>query len=230
MSDTHPRPPEQTLEWQSRSLPDADRTWEPSATDAADKAELHFERLSRELNRFEILGELGRGGMGVVYKARQRGLNRLVALKMILAGAHAGLAAIERFRLEAAAVARLKHPGIVQVYEIGEFEERPFFAPEYIEGGTLAQRLAKSPLTFRESAQVTRQLALAMDYAHAQGVVHRDLKPANVLLQTQEDAFGESTESSFDGSSNSSFTHKITDFDLAKQIDSEGDGQTQSGE
>jgi serine/threonine protein kinase len=131
---------------------------------------------------FELLGELGRGGMGVVYKARQISLNRLVALKMILAGAHAGAQDLERFRNEAEAVARLQHPNIIQIHEVGEAEGRPFFALELVEGGSLADLLDGTPQPARDSAQLIETLARAIHAAHQQGIVHRDLKPANILM------------------------------------------------
>jgi serine/threonine-protein kinase len=158
---------------------------------------------------YVVLQELGRGGMGVVYAARQLGLNRTVALKMILSGGQAGAEELTRFRTEAEAAARLQHPNIVQVYEVGEHEGRPFFSLEFCPGGSLAQRLTGAPLGANEAASLAEQLALAVQSAHDAGVLHRDLKPANVLL----------TE---DG------TPKVTDFGLAKRLDA-GAGQTQSG-
>jgi serine/threonine-protein kinase len=134
------------------------------------------------LSGYEMLGELGRGGMGVVYKARQVALKRVVALKMLLGGGHAGTEELARFRREAEAVARLQHPNIVQVYEVGEHQGQPCFALEYVEGGTLAQQLAGTPQPPRQAAQLLATLARAMHYAHQRGVIHRDLKPANVLL------------------------------------------------
>src|SRR5262245_7807733 len=131
---------------------------------------------------YEILGELGRGGMGVVYQARQIPLNRVVALKMILAGGHERPADRARFRAEAEAIARLQHPPIVQVYEIGEHDGRPFFSLEFCAGGSLAQQLNGTPLPPREAAQLVETLARAVQAAHDKGVIHRDLKPANVLL------------------------------------------------
>jgi tRNA A-37 threonylcarbamoyl transferase component Bud32 len=157
---------------------------------------------------YEILGELGRGGMGVVYKARQTKLNRVVALKMILAGGHAGAADLSRFQTEAQAIARLQHANIVQVYEVGEHEGKPFFSLEYCGGGSLEKKLTGTPLPAREAAQLIETLARAMQVAHDHHIIHRDLKPANVLL----------TE---DG------TPKITDFGLAKNLDEAG--QTHSG-
>jgi serine/threonine-protein kinase len=158
---------------------------------------------------YEILGILGRGAMGVVYKARQRGLKRLVALKMILSGDHASESELGRFRSEAEAVAQLQHPNIVQIYEVGEDDGRPFFSLEFVDGQSLDKKAAGTPMPPREAAALVRTLALAMHHAHEHGIIHRDLKPANVLL-TQ------------DG------TPKIGDFGLAKRIE-EDTGQTKSG-
>ncbi len=157
---------------------------------------------------YEILGTLGRGGMGVVYKARQRGLSRIVALKMILSGSHAGAAERQRFRWEAEAVARLQHPNIVQIHEVGEHDGLAYFALEYCGGGTLAGRLAAAPMSPHEAARTVEVLARAVHAAHQADLVHRDLKPSNVLI-------------SDDG------TLKITDFGLAKNLAVAG--QTLSG-
>ncbi len=188
----------------------------------------------------EILGVLGRGGMGVVYKARQVKLKRLVALKMIRAGDQAEEADLARFRVEAEAVARLQHPNIVQIYEIGEHNGQPFLSLEFVGGGTLATRLAGTPQPPRQSAELVRTLALAMDVAHQRGIVHRDLKPANVLLAEEsttddtDDTDKEKKRSSLPSADpchpcnpwfNSS--PKITDFGLAKRLDDVG--QTQTG-
>jgi WD40 repeat protein/tRNA A-37 threonylcarbamoyl transferase component Bud32 len=158
---------------------------------------------------YQILGELGRGGMGVVYKARQVKLNRLVALKMILAGAHAGEDDLVRFRIEAEAVAHLQHPNIVQIYEVGEQDGLPYFSLEFCPGGNLAEQINRRPLPSQRSAQLLETLARAMHAAHQAGVIHRDLKPPNVLLGA-------------DGQP------KITDFGLAKRLEGEG-GRTQTG-
>jgi len=148
---------------------------------------------------YEIVAELGRGGMGVVYQARQTKLNRLVALKMILHAGHASTSELVRFLAEGEAVAQLQHPNIVQIYEIGQQTGLPYFSLEYVEGGTLAGRLQDGPLPPREAARLTETLARAMAYAHGRGLIHRDLKPSNVLLAA-------------DG------TPKITDFGLAKRL------------
>jgi serine/threonine-protein kinase len=158
---------------------------------------------------YEILGVLGRGAMGVVYKARQRGLNRIVALKMISAGAHHGPADLARFRSEAIAVADLQHPNIVQIYEVGEDRGHPFFSLEYLAGDSLAKKIAGTPQPPREAARLVRALADGMDCAHRRGIIHRDLKPANVLL----------TE---DGEP------KVSDFGLVKRLEDDA-SQTQSG-
>src|SRR5262249_1970139 len=131
---------------------------------------------------YEILGVLGRGGMGVVYHARQTKLKRLVALKMILACAHAGPQELARFRLEAEAIARLQHPNVVQIYEIGEHGGKPYFSLEFVDGGSLRNTLTGTPLPAREATRLVETLARAMQAAHQLGVIHRDLKPANVLL------------------------------------------------
>jgi serine/threonine protein kinase len=150
---------------------------------------------------YDILEVLGRGGMGVVYKARQHGLNRIVALKMILAGASASPQDLSRFRAEAEAVAQLAHSNIVQIYEIGEQGGCPFLALEYVGGGSLAQHLDGTPVAPKQAAETVVALARAVQHAHERGIVHRDLKPANVLLHA-------------DG------TPKIADFGLAKRADS----------
>lgn len=150
---------------------------------------------------YEILALLGRGGMGVVYKARQLGLNRVVALKMVLAGANASPQDLARFRAEAEAVAQLAHLNIVQIYEIGEQNGCPYLALEYVGGGSLAQHLDGTPVAPRQAAELIVALARAVHHAHEKGIVHRDLKPANVLLLA-------------DG------TPKIADFGLAKRSDS----------
>jgi serine/threonine-protein kinase len=172
--------------------------------------------------RYEILGELGQGGMGVVYKARDPRLKRLVALKMVLGGAYAGRERLARFRAEAEAVARLRHGNIVQIYEVGEYAGGHYIALEFIEGDTLAQRLAQSPLPPREAAALVHTLAGAVHYAHEQGIVHRDLKPANILLA----APGFAAEA---GPQAAELTPKITDFGLAKRLAEDG-GRTQTGD
>jgi WD40 repeat protein len=160
---------------------------------------------------YEVLGELDRGGMGVVYRARQILANRLVALKMIRAVEHAGPTERLRFQIETEAVARLQHPHIVQLYEVGEVRGQPFFSLEFCDGGTLTDQLKKQRPTPREAAALIETLARAMHYAHLRGVVHRDLKPGNVLLAGAERVA------------------KITDFGLAKRIDAEAREVSQSG-
>jgi serine/threonine protein kinase len=178
---------------------------------------------------YEILEELGRGGMGVVYKARQVALDRTVALKMILAGAHAGPKELARFRAEAAVIARLQHPNIVQIYDVGEAEGRPYFAIEFVAGGSLARHLQGVPRAVRPAARMVETLARAVHAAHANGVVHRDLKPANILLAPTVPGSVIAPENARAASARTrdrgwlSATPKVTDFGVAKCV--AGDGE-----
>jgi CHASE2 domain-containing sensor protein len=176
---------------------------------------------------YEILAELGRGGMGVVYKARQLALKRIVALKMLRAGADAGPDLLARFRAESEAVARMQHPNIVQVYDLGEHAGQPYFVLEYLDGGTLARRLKEGPLPIPQAVALVVTLARAVQHAHERGVIHRDLKPANVLLQKDEGRRMKDEKENSSGSSfilhPSSFLPKIADFGLAKMLDEASD-------
>ncbi|MFO0969148.1 MAG: protein kinase [Gemmataceae bacterium] len=198
---------------------------------------------------YTVLEVLGRGGMGVVYKARQDKANRLVALKMILSGAHASDAERQRFQAEAEAVALLAHPNIVQVYEVGETPDgHGFFSLEYVPGGTLATRLRGGPLSAADAAALIESLARAMQHAHERGIIHRDLKPQNILMVESAAPSSEqqTMRASASGSAGSSATlasgsststarrlsgalaAKISDFGLAKRRESAG-GETRSG-
>lgn len=161
------------------------------------------------IGEYQILDVLGRGGMGIVYKAKHVTLNRLVAIKMILAGSHANEDQIKRFMSEARAVAGLQHPNIVQIFDIGEHEELPYFSLEYVDGASLEDVLREESASPNDAAKMVASLAEAMQYAHDAGILHRDIKPANVLI-------------SKDG------IPKITDFGLAKQIQND-DEQTKTG-
>jgi WD40 repeat protein/serine/threonine protein kinase len=183
---------------------------------------------------YEIIRELGRGGMGVVYQARQVGLNRMVALKMILAGAHAGPTHVARFRQEAEAIASLHHPNIVHIYDIGEADGIPYCALEYVEDGNLGQRLRGDPQAIEPAVALIETLAHTIHFAHQRGIVHRDLKPSNILLQgvgSGESGIGKGTSTSrLLPTPNSRLpVPKITDFGLAKRLDEHGGG-TLSGE
>lgn len=153
----------------------------------------------QEFGEFELLEELGRGGMGVVFKARHRSLNRTVALKMILQGELASEESRRRFITEAHAAAKLQHPSIVSVYEVGETDGRLYFAMEYVQGRTLQEVLSDGPISTRRAAEILYQIAIAIDFAHQRGVLHRDLKPSNILITDDGEV-------------------KITDFGLAKQF------------
>ena len=163
----------------------------------------------RRLGNYDLVAELGRGGMGVVYKAVQRRADRLVAVKLILGGAASGDENRERFASEVQALAKLRHPNIVPVYEVGDEEGCPYFSMEYMAGGSLAERAKRAPLPPAEAARIVEQLAAAVHVAHAVGVLHRDIKPGNVLLDE-------------DG------TPKLTDFGLAKRLDRD-EGLTHTG-
>ncbi len=149
---------------------------------------------------YEVLGELGRGGMGVVYKARQASLQRTVALKMTLSGPATGADDLQRFRTEAEATAALRHPNIVSVHEVGEVDGRPYFSMDLIDGMSLAQRLAAGPLPGKVAAGHLVKLARAIQHAHDHNILHRDLKPSNVLLDASDQPY-------------------VTDFGLAKRLD-----------
>jgi serine/threonine protein kinase/WD40 repeat protein/tetratricopeptide (TPR) repeat protein len=179
---------------------------------------------------YEILEVLGHGGMGVVYKARQRRLNRVVALKMLLHDKQLSANDLARFHAEAQAVARLTHPNIVQIYEVGEQPGQAFLALEFVDGPSLAEHLTGTPQPPQTAALLIETLARAMHYAHQQGVVHRDLKPANILLQKSEirNPKSEISGASDFGFRISDFSPKITDFGLAKRLDEVG--QTQTGQ
>jgi WD40 repeat protein len=165
---------------------------------------------------YEILGLLGRGGMGVVYQARHLRLNRVVALKMLAAGAVAEVADRERLRAEAETLARLQHPHIVQIYEIGDHDGPPFLALEFCPGGSLDARLKGTPLAPRAAAALAETLARATHAAHEAGVVHRDLKPGNVLLTRTANAAAEEPPEG-----NLARTAKLTDFGLARRQDTD---------
>jgi WD40 repeat protein len=177
-------------------------------------------RIPFQLSGYEIMAELGRGGMGVVYKARQISLDRPVALKMILSGSQVAPEERARFKTEADACAQLHHPNIVQIYEIGEQDAQPYIALEFVEGGNLAQLLGGVPADPRASAQLVETLARAMHFAHARKIIHRDLKPANVLLQMDS---GSAAIANLQ-----SAIPKITDFGLAKRLDQDA-AQTRTG-
>ena len=153
-----------------------------SGLSAAPELSLSRPQHIRYFGDYELLSEIARGGMGVVYKARQAKLDRIVAVKMILAGQLASPAEVARFHSEAQAAAKLDHPGIVPIHEVGQHESQHYFSMGYVAGQSLLERLATGPLPPRTGAELLRVVALAVHYAHGEGIIHRDLKPSNILL------------------------------------------------
>ncbi len=178
----------------------------PTVLEVADERIVHTPPL---LPGYDLEDVLGAGGMGIVYRARQKALNRTVALKMVLNGVGSSSRDVTRFRAEAETVARLRHPNIVQIHEVAQHEGRPFFVLEFVEGGSLAQSLRGTPISAEKSARLLLTVAQAVQHAHEQGIVHRDLKPANILMMA-------------DGSP------KIADFGLAKRLDDDA-SKTRTG-
>jgi serine/threonine protein kinase/tetratricopeptide (TPR) repeat protein len=176
----------------------------PNGTDGVQdtKKSARAARLLGELGDYELLEEIGRGGQGVVFRARQKSLNRTVALKVISLGQWASKAHLRRFRLEAEAAARLEHPGIVPIHEVGERDGSCYFSMKFVEGGQLDEVVRRTPMSIRQAVELTVKLARTVDYAHEHGILHRDIKPRNILL----DAKGEP---------------HLTDFGLARLIESE---------
>jgi serine/threonine protein kinase len=175
---------------------------EDAVTNTLGQRPLDLDRQRQLGGRYELLGELSRGGMGVVYRARHLMLNLPVALKMIRAGHFASQEEVDRFLREAAVIARLSHPHVVRIYDCGEDQGLPFFSMELMGGGTLAQKLAGSPLPSAEAAGLVEVLARTMHFVHEQDIIHRDLKPANVLFTARG-------------------VVKIADFGLVKRLDAE---------
>ncbi len=158
----------------------------------------------RYFGDYELLEEIARGGMGIVYRARQRSLNRIVALKLVLAGHFASEEEVERFRREAEAAANLQHPNIVAVYEVGRHDDRQYFSMAYVTGRSLAEMVRENPLPAIQAAGYVETVARAVEYAHQQGTLHRDLKPANILIDQDDQP-------------------RITDFGLARRVDADSD-------
>jgi Protein kinase domain len=203
-----PAGPDSTGDWR-HIFSDDGTDEETTVADRDPRAATAARTAPRAFAGYELFEQIGSGGMGVVFRARQVRADRIVALKVIK-GDFGGEGELrDRFRTEAQALARVKHPNIVQIYDVGEERGYPYFSMEYVPGGSLAQRLKREPIPVREAAQLTEALARAVEAAHQAGVLHRDLKPSNILL----DADG---------------TPRITDFGLAKQLEKD-DGHTRSG-
>lgn len=223
----------------ARDRDNSDRGSSNDGGDAADGLTRRSTRASRpsagpRIPGFEMLGEIGLGGMAIVYKARQQPLGRIVAVKVLSAGQMASREVVQRFRQEAQTIASLQHPHIVQIHEVGEFDGQPYLTLEYVDGGTLHAYLQHRPLAPLVAAELAELLARTMEYAHSMGVVHRDLKPANVLLQltdgsdSREASSGvrrrdEQHELASANAGGLPFRPKIADFGLAKLVDMASD-------
>ena len=186
---------------------DPGRSDTPSAADDENgapnnKKSVSAAELLGELGDYELLEEIGRGGQGVVFRARQKSLNRTVALKVISLGQWASKAHLKRFRLEAEAAARLEHPGIVPIHEVGERDGSCYFSMKFVEGGQLDEVAMREPMPIRRAVELIAKVARTVHYAHEHGIIHRDIKPGNILL----DAKGEP---------------HLTDFGLARLVESE---------
>src|SRR5262245_29191051 len=174
---------------------------EVATRDAADQPSGIAQQTGALFGDYELLEEIARGGMGIVYKARQRRLDRIVAVKLILAGQFAGKQHVQRFRGEATAAAILQHPNIVAVHEVGTHNGQHFFSMDYVEGQNLLELVGHRPLPAQKAARYVKLIAEAIHYAHQQGILHRDLKPSNVLIDSATDQ------------------PRVTDFGLAKHLD-----------
>ena len=175
----------------------ADENGAPNNKKSASAAEL-----LGELGDYELLEEVGRGGQGVVFRARQKSLNRTVALKVISLGQWASKAHLKRFRLEAEAAARLEHPGIVPIHEVGERDGSCYFSMKFVEGGQLDEVARREPMPIRRAVELIAKVARTVHYAHEHGILHRDIKPGNILLDTKGEPH-------------------LTDFGLARLVESE---------
>src|SRR5215468_8202447 len=177
---------------------------QPNNADAAvgAKTSVRARQMLRELGDYELLEEIGRGGQGVVFRARQKSLNRIVALKVIGLGQWATQAHLKRFRLEAEAAASLDHPCIVPIYEVGESDGRCYFSMKFVEGGQLDEVLKHKPVSIRQATELVAKVARTVQYAHQRGILHRDIKPGNILLDKNSEPH-------------------LTDFGLARLVESE---------
>ena len=202
-----PEEPVTLVQWPGAPAPDPMQTGIQAAS-SAPRLEVGPIPLTR-VAEYELLKEVGRGGMGVVFKARHVRLNRIVALKMIRGAALANSDEHQRFEKEASAAAQLQHPNIVALYEVGNYNQQPFLSMEFIGGTSLAERVTLGPLSGRRASAYLELTARAVHYAHTRGIVHRDLKPANVLLDENDQP-------------------KVTDFGLAKHMQADSD-QTRTG-